>query len=432
MTETNCSKWSLAALLPITGGIALSTMIGLWGATARGASGDDHPSKAQAPLCEDVRDMLANNTDMRMAETLAFGKNARFRAEGSSEKCVSLAALMTFTGSRVLITAIPPDPGESGLDQGSSLSAYFFRESGSALRLVTVKRDFAESNGALGNVGDINAAHFGADDGMMVNGGISQQGYSNDLTDFYVFRNGSIVSLGMIPTGWSNSGAEEDDSKAVTVTSRVETGLPQPDRVRVTYTRSAGGGDEQSSVAIWRSQAGKFVLEAGTVPEEIITGFELAGNVIARNGTPVPATDAAPPPPAAGTGSPGVWSIDDIGMVPPSPDVTEAIKHDSNYPPICKLTGREMLPSLSATSKTWFVTTSNRCDAGGGTGPVWIVSVAPTGKASVVFSAFRHAVKAERGLHGEFHDMFVNGDARNAKSGEIYTFDGLTYRKNGS
>ncbi|MGM4986674.1 hypothetical protein [Rhizobium sp. 11_C7_N12_5] len=376
--------------------------------------------------------MLANNTDMRMAETLAFGKNVRFRAEGSSEKCVSLAALMTFTGSRVLITAIAPDPGESGLDQGSSLSAYFFRESGSTLRLVTVKRDFAESNGALGNVGDINAAHFGADDGMMVNGGISQQGYSNDLTDFYVFRNGSIVRLGMVPTGWSNSGAEEDDSKAVTIAGRIETGLPQPDRVRVTYTRSVRGDDERSSVAIWRSQAGKFVLEAGSVPEEIITGFELAGDVIARNGTPVPATDASPPPSAAGTSSHGVWSIDDIGMVPPSSDVTEAIKHDSNYPPICKLTGREMLPSLSATNKTWFVTTSNRCDAGGGTGPVWIVSVAPTGKASVVFSAFRHAVKAENGLHGEFHDMFVNGDARNPKSGEIYTFDGVTYRKSGS
>jgi hypothetical protein len=432
MTNANHGKIRLIALLPITAGMAFSTMVGLWGATAHGASGDDHPSKAQALLCEDVRDMLANNTDMRMAETLAFGKNARFGPSGSSEKCISLAALMTFTGSRVLITAIAPDLGESRPDQGSSLSAYFFRESGNALRLVTVKRDFAESVGALGNVGDINAAHFGPDDGMMVNGGISQQGYSNDLTDFYVFRNGSIVSLGMVPTGSSNSGAEEDHSKAVTVTSRVETGLPQPDRVRVTYTRSAGGSDEQSSVSIWRSQAGKFVLEAGSVPEEIITGFELAGDVIAKNGTPVPTTDAAPPLLAAGAQAQGVWSIDDMGMAPPSSEVTEAIKHDSNYPPICKLTGREMLPSLSATNKTWFVTTSNRCDAGGGMGPVWIVSVAPTGKASVIFSAFRHAVKAENGLHGEFHDIFVNSDVRNPKAGEIYTFDGATYRKSGS
>ena len=50
----------------------------------------------------------------------------------------------------------------------------------------------------------------------------------------------------------------------------------------------------------------------------------------------------------------------------------------------------------------------------------------------MVFSAFRHAVKAESSLHGEFHDMFVNGDARNPKSDEIYTFDGASYRKNRS
>lgn len=247
-----------------------------------------------------------------------------------------------------------------------------------------------------------------------------------------MFRNGSIVPLGMVPTGWSNSGAEEDDSKAVTITGRIETGLPQPDRVRATYTRRAGGGAEQTSIAIWRSQAGKFVVEAGNVPQEIITGFELADDVIAKNGTPVTATEAAPRLPAADPESPGVWSVDDIGMALPSPAIAEAIKHDSNYPPICKLTGREMLPSLSAINKTWFVTTSNRCDAGGGAGPVWIVSVAPTGKTAVVFSAFRHSVKAESGLHGEFHDMFVNGDARNPKSGDIYTFDGTTYRKSGS
>jgi hypothetical protein len=406
-------------------------MIILEGQPAHGATNGDHPSQVQVLLCDDVRDTLAKNADMRVAETLAFGKNARFRASDSSEECTSVAALMKFTGSQVLITATT-DPAESGFDQGAHLSAYFFRQSGAALRLVTVKRDFADGNRSWGNAGDVDAAHFGADDGMMVNGGVSQQGYSNDSTDFYAFRNGGIVSLGMVPTGWSDSGAEDDDSKAVTITGRVETGLTPPDRVRVTYTRSAGGGDKGSSVAIWRSQAGKFVLEAGNVPEEIITGFELADDVVAKNGTPIEAADAASPLPTAGSGSQGVWSIDDIGMGPPSPEVAETITHDPDYQPICQLMGREMLPSLSVAKKTWFVTTSNRCDAGGGNAPVWIVSVASNGKAAVVFSAIRHAVKPGSSLHGEFHDMFVNDDARNPKSGAVYTFDGATYRKNGS
>lgn len=413
--------------------IALST-IAPFAATAHATSiTNDHSGKRPVLLCDDAHEMLSNNDEMRTAETLALGKDIQFRPDTSDEKCTSLAALLKFNGSQVLITAVVSDPGESGLDQGSSLSAYFFRQTGSALRLVTVKRDFTESNGVLGKSGDINAAHFGTDDGMTVNGGISLQGYSTDLTNSYVFRNGGIVSLGMVPTGWSNGGAEEDESKAVTITGRVETGLSKPDRVRVIYTRSVGSGAEQTSATIWRSQAGKFALEAGTIPTEIISGFELGTDVIAKNGTPMPEIDSkADPAPVVAAGSDTIWSIDDIGMKAPSAAVADAIRQDPNYPSICKLTGREMLPSLSATNATWFVTTSNRCDAGAGNGPVWIVSVAPAGNATVIFSGFRHAVKAENGVHGEFHDMFVNGDARNSKSGELYTFDGQAYRKNGS
>jgi hypothetical protein len=31
------------------------------------------------------------------------------------------------------------------------------------------------------------------------------------------------------------------------------------------------------------------------VPEEIISGFELAADIVAKNGTPIAAADAAPP-----------------------------------------------------------------------------------------------------------------------------------------
>ena len=410
--------------------LTIPTMVAPLGRAAYAASGDTSSNRTNVLFCEDVRDTLAKSADMHEVKAIAFGNKARFRAADSSEGCTSLAALLKFAGSRVLITATT-DQGESAHGQSAHLSAYFFRDSGATPRLVTVKRNFADGNGSWGNAGDITAARFGSDDGMMVSGGMSQQGYSSHSMDFYAFRNGGIMSLGTVPVGWENGGAETDDSKVVTITGRVETGLPQPDRVRVTYTRSAASGDDQSSVAIWHSQAGKFVLEAGSLPQELVAGFDLAADVVARNGTPVAPTDAAPIPAAGGKPS-GIWSINDTGMATPSPDVAEAVKGDPNYPPICKLVGKEVLPSLSVHAKTWFVTTSNRCDAGGGVGPVWIVSVPSAGKASVVFSGFRHAIRIESTLHGEFHDVFVNGDADNPDSGEMYSFDGTIYRKSGS
>ncbi|WFU05745.1 hypothetical protein QA648_21485 (plasmid) [Rhizobium sp. CB3171] len=323
-----------------------------------------------------------------------------------------------------MITATT-DPGESSPSQSAHLSAYFLRDSGNQLRLVASKNNFADSNGSWGNAGEIGTAHFGPDDGMMVTGGTSQQGYSSESTDFYAFRNGGIVSLGMVPTGWSNDDAAATENEAITVTGKVETDLPQPDRVRVTYMRSAHGEDNRTGVAIWHSQNGQFVLEAGSIPEEIAENFDLDANVVAKNGTPIGSADAAPSAIAGKT----LWSINDAGMEQPESAIIEAIKQDPNYPSICRLTGKKMLPSLSEGAATWFVTTSNRCDAGAGLAPVWIVSVGPTGKASIVLSEFLRAVKIQDSRHGDFRDIVVNGDAKLPDSGDIYSFDGTTYRK---
>jgi len=402
----------------------LPVMIAVQSPAAHAAPAD----KAALMLCGDVRDALGKDADLREAAAAAFGKNVRFQADDATEGCVSLPALLKFDEARVLITA-ETDPEPQAPGQSAHLSAYFLRNVGGALRLVTVKRHFADGIGSWGKSGDITPARFGADDGMMVSGATSTQGYSHHTANFYAFRNGGIVSLGTIPTGWSNGGAETDDSKEVSITAKVDTGLPQPDRVRVTYTTSAGrrSGD---TIAIWRSEAGNFVLEAGSVPKDIITAFELPPRVVAKNGTAI-AADAKPAATTAETHANDAWAISDAALTVPSPEVADTVKQDPAYPPICKLIGQEMTPSLSAKARTYFVTTANRCDAAQGLGPVWIVAVASPGKAEVVFSAIRHAVKAQATIRGAFHDIFVNDDARNPASGDSYTFDGKAYRKAG-
>lgn len=396
----------------------------LWGtSTAHSAA----VNQAHVLLCADDKDTVTDNYDMRQAVTAAFGKELRFQAADSSRGCTELAGLLKFADAKVLMTATT-DAGESSPSQSAHLSAYFFRGSSDRLQLVASKENFGESNGSWGNVGEISAAHFGPDDGMMATGESSQQGYSNESADFYAFRNGGIVSLGMVPTGWSNDGAAASENEAVTVTGKVETDLQRPDSVRVVYTRSAHGEDDRTSVAIWHSQAGKFVLEAGSVPKEVVENFDLDADALARNGTAIDPADAAPST-ATGKERQDLFSINDAGMEQPASEIIEAIKKAPNYPHICKLTGKKMLPSLSEGMATWFVTTSNRCDAGGGLGPAWIVSVAPSGKASVVLSEFLRAVKIQDSKHGDFRDIVVNGDAKHPDSGDIYSFDGTTYRK---
>lgn len=414
-------KIAAAACLALVATVFCGTSI------AHSASQNAHSSKAQILLCYEYRGTLADNSDKYEAVTAAFGKDLHFQVSGSSYGCTGIAALLSFAGAKVLITATT-DTGEISASLKAHLSAYFLRDFGGQLRLVASKDNFAVSRLPWGNVGEITTAHFEPDDGMMITADVSQQGYSNEQTDFYAFRNGGIVSLGMVPIGWSNDGAAATENEVVNITAKIETDLQRPDSVRVTYTESAHGKDDETTVAIWHSQAGKFMLEAGSVPKEIVENFGLDADIFARNGTTIDPADTAAST-AVGKERQNLWSINDAGMEQPASEIVDAIKRNPNYPSICKLTGRKMLPALSEGTATWFVTTANHCDAGGGSGPVWIVSVAPTGKASVVLSQFLHAVKIQDIRHEDFRDIIVNGDPKFPDSGDIYSFDGAAYRK---
>ncbi|MEW6642025.1 MAG: hypothetical protein AB1586_16085 [Pseudomonadota bacterium] len=416
-------------------GSALSIIIASLGSVAHAAPVQQASAQRPILLCRDVRDTLGKDAALRAAEAAALGTNTRFQednaqADDASDGCTSLAALLKFGDVQVLITA-ETDPGPGAPGESAHLSAYFLRTSGGALRRVAVKRKFADGIGSFGNAGDISSARFGSDDGIIVSGSTSQQGFSSGSANLYAFRHGSIVSLGTIPTGWSNGGSENDDSKVVSITGKADTGLPQPDCVRVTYTRSVGSRSS-TKTSIWRSEAGKFVLEAGSVPQEIITAFALPPDVVAGNGTPIATADLAQTASAGGSHPKGAWAISDAGLVPLAREVAEAVNRDPAYPPVCKLVGQEMTPSLSESARTYFVTTANQCDAAQGLGPVWIVSVPPNGQAEIVFNAIRHSVRAQSAIHGGFHDLIVSDDAKTPASGETYAFDGKAYRKSGS
>ena len=287
------NRWRAAATgLARVASIAFAVAAGFSSIVANAAPGSAAASRQSAMLCADARDTLAGNADLRNAQTAAFGANAHFQPDNQDGECIFPAAVLKFNDNWVMISAAL-DAGLSSSGQIGHLSAYFLQKAGGTLRLTGARRNFADSEDSWGRAGDIAPAHFGPDDGMAISGGGISEGYSTKTAAMYAFRHGDIISLGWVPIFWGNGGAMEDDSKVVSIEGKVQTGLSQPDRVRVVYVRKAAGR-RITTTAIWRSDGGKFVLEAGTVPREIIASFDLPKSAVAKNGTAIPAADAAP------------------------------------------------------------------------------------------------------------------------------------------
>lgn len=385
------------------------------------AAAPDH----SVTLCSDADDAMREDPTLRAASTAALGTGVRIQAYADSEACTSLTALLTFDDTDVLVTALS-DRGGADAGDTAHLSAYFLRNEGGSLRLVDTKLRFADSAASWGKAGDIGPAHFGQDNGMIISASQSSEGYSTTTADLFVFRSGQIVHLGVIPTDWGNGGAAGSKSKEISIHGKVEAGL-RGDRVRVIYTQTSGQHGS-TMTSIWRSEAGHFVLETGNVPADIIKAFALPANIVARNGTPVPAGDAGSASQASEGGS---WTIADSGLSTPPPAIVDAIKHDPAYPPVCKLVGREMTPSVSTGIRSWFVATANKCDWGADLGPTWLVTQPAAGPATIVLSVIGHRVTLDPSVHGGFHDIVLSDKGQKPAAGAHYGFNGTSYRKQG-
>ncbi|QPF83020.1 hypothetical protein IC762_25215 [Bradyrhizobium genosp. L] len=385
------------------------------------------PSRPRVELCADVKDAVAKDDALRGAMVAAFGDDVHFRSadaagQGHAPACERLAALLHFSRADVLVTA-RDSAGKAAHGEGARLSSYVLRKSGGVLRLVTVRRDFAEANAAWGNAGRIVQARFADDDGMIVSGSETAQGYTDGAASLYAFRSGGIVPLGTIPTEWDNGGAEEDDGKVVTIKATIASEQLETDRVHVIYTRKAAG-TSQTQETIWRTRNGKFALESGRLPEEIAADFKVSSS---------PTVDGSSPPAAADGGQSGpILTIEDRELAPVPSDVSKAVKHDPAYADSCKLIGRPILPSIGAALRTYFVTTADACGWGSAVGPIWIVAVTNTGQAHTVLSTGGYSVKIVDAVRNGFHDLAVGTATASTETADDYSYDGQAYRKSHS
>lgn len=221
------------------------------------------------PLCASAAKTVERDVKLRDAVNLALGAPLRYLPESdSTHACMFPAAALDYPDARVLIMASIPGADSISAVTSASLSAYFLRLVDGHYRLVTVRRDFADGGGQMGNVGKLTAIRYGTDEGLMVDDYSSGQGYSYSFVSLYVFGSSGIVSLGTVPTGFSNDGAMEDESKVLEITGQVAIGQPQADLVRVVYTSTLHGKTTRQTVD-WQSRNGTFKAVASVVPKEL-------------------------------------------------------------------------------------------------------------------------------------------------------------------
>ncbi|MFL9883259.1 hypothetical protein PQR66_09500 [Paraburkholderia agricolaris] len=219
------------------------------------------------PLCSSVLDALKREAKLREVATAVFGPNPAYvQDDDLTRACVFPVAALEYPDARVLI--VGSVPGALYPITEARLSAFFLRPMSGTLRLVTVRRDFASSGSGMGNVGKITAIHFGDDEGIMIAADSNGQGYDQGSVAFYLFRKEGIVSLGTIPTSFSDGGAVDDPGKETHVDGNVEVGKPRADLIRVVYSIRRNGKTRQQPV-IWGPKNGKFVPVSGAIPKEL-------------------------------------------------------------------------------------------------------------------------------------------------------------------
>ncbi len=196
-------------------------------------------------------------------------------------------------------------------------------------------------------------------------------------------------------------------------------GDPHPDE------RSTCGS---TMTSIWRSRRDTSFSRPAMCPADIIKAFALPANIVARNGTPVPAGDAGNAPGQRGRGLDHCrqWFVD--------PTAARYRRRHQARPRLSTVlqAGRPRDDPLGQHRyRNWFVAAANKCDWGADLGPTWLVTQPAAGPATIVLSVIGHRVTLKP--IGSWRLSRHRSRRQGAKpaAGAHYGFNGTSYRKRG-
>ena len=206
--------------------------------------------------------------DYRLPEAVraAFGS---VHFDSTAEECIFPLKVLHYASADVLLTQ-GNVPGEACHGCSAHLSAYVLRRAAGELKLAKRLIDFAEV-GTFGSAGDITPLTIGGDDGMVIEGGGTFQGYTFVNLDFYAFKAGQVVHLVAEPAitiEANNGGAITDERQAIDVAGSWSIPAVPGTELAVDYKIKARGRSRIEHL-VWTLYNSRLVLTHGRMPPEV-------------------------------------------------------------------------------------------------------------------------------------------------------------------
>jgi hypothetical protein len=215
------------------------------------------------PLCPGSSQVMADDPLLRDAFKAAYPKIAERKGKKAASKpCVYPYQAILYESAVVLLT-LGQIPGEACHGCGAKISAVFLKKNGSSLTPAGRHDEFAET-GTFGSPSAVTPVRFGADDGVVIQGGGTFQGITSTSIEPFVFQEGRVKSLGPqegIATGFTNCGAKVDGEPCsnIDATWRVDPG----GRLLVTYSGTWEDKSKAFGTVIYERRGVALVLVSG-------------------------------------------------------------------------------------------------------------------------------------------------------------------------
>jgi hypothetical protein len=220
------------------------------------------PSASAASLCPQAGAAIVKDPWLERATKAAYS-GATELSPGSAVDCVFPYVAIVYENSLVLIT-LGATPGEGCHGCGARLSAVFFRREADRLRELARHRDFGQS-GSWGALRALRPVRFGAEEGIVVEGGGLFQGELSYELRSFIFRDGRAIPLsaeGPIISSFNACGNAEPCDRLESVW-RVDPG----GRLVLNYETTRADDSQHHTITIFERRGSSLVRVSGEMPE---------------------------------------------------------------------------------------------------------------------------------------------------------------------
>jgi hypothetical protein len=210
-------------------------------------------------LCLNWSDNIETDPLLWQALVAAYPNTRVTHGKGPSQRCLFPYTAFSYDKGVVLIT-LAGVPGKACHGCAAVLSAVFLRRDGKALR-PSSRHDAFEEAGTFGSPMAVNSIRLDGEDGIVVEGGGTFQGYSSSVLRLFLIRSGRMKRIGPddgISSGDSDCGAGDEPCRSVEGHWRVD-----GRRFIIRYIGTRADGTQVDGDVVYELRKNALILVSG-------------------------------------------------------------------------------------------------------------------------------------------------------------------------